>query len=657
MSIISAHNLGLSFGHIDIFSGITIEVPPAAKIGLVGPNGVGKTSLLRMLTGLSPPTEGTVHRARNYRVGYLQQEAVEAFSGRQHSVYSEMLTVFAPLLDLERDLQAMEERLAAGEGGDLLTRYGAVQERFEAGGGYEYDLRIDQILQGLDLQRDRDTPIDHLSGGQKTRALLGRLLLEHPDLLILDEPTNHLDVQAVEWLEGVLRTWEGSLLVCSHDRYFLDRVADRIWEMTPTHMEVYRGNYSAYLQQRQERWERREEEYEREMERLRRDEELVRRYFAWRKFEEAHGRLKRLGRELLAIEQFGLLGAKGMSWSETGLRSAREMSLEEAHERIKHIKPPVNRPPRLHLRLHSSGRSGQMVLQSEGLTVGYPDKPLFTALPLRLDRGDRVAIIGPNGCGKTTFLRTLVGQIPALAGSVEMGVGLTVGYFAQAHDALKGSISVLDEIMRHKIMSPGEARSYLAQYLFRGEDVFKPVSALSGGERARLALAILTLEGVNLLFLDEPTNHLDIPAQEVLQEGLEVFAGTLVIVSHDRYLVAELANQIWDVHGGVLTPFKGTYTEFLAARAAVTAAPTVPPKPSVERGKPASSEKEERRRARMLTALEEQIARAESALSAYSAEMERGDPDSDYAAVAASYAFTEQELARLMNEWTTLAGE
>lgn len=651
MSILSATNLGLSFGHRDIFSGISLEVPNDAKIGLVGPNGVGKTSLLQILTGIATASEGQVHRARGARVGYLRQEAVEAFAGRHHSIYQEMLTVFAPLRKQEEELRALEARLAAGETGALLAKYGAAQERFEAEGGYEYDLRIAQVLQGLELQEVRETPIDRLSGGQKTRALLARLLLERPTLLVLDEPTNHLDAAAVEWLEGVLHSWEGTLLVCSHDRFFLDTTVDRIWEMTPTHLEVYRGAYSAYVRQRQERWDRRQEEAERELARLRDDLELIRRFFAWRKFDEAHGRLKRLGRELLAIERFGLLGARNLSWSETGLRSAREMSLEEAHERINAIRLPQGRPPQLHLRLQTSGRSGQMVLRTPGLSIGYPGNQLFRTGKLRVDRLDRVAIIGPNGCGKTTFLRTLLGDHPALAGQIELGANLKVGYFAQAHDGLDPASTVYDEIMRHKELSPGEARNYLAQYLFRGEEVWKLVRALSGGERARLALAILTLDGVNLLLLDEPTNHLDIPAQEVLQEGLNDFDGTLLIVSHDRYLISQLATAVWEVRDGELHTFDGPYAAYLAARQApVVEAPAAKP------ARPVRDEKEERRRARVLASLEEQIAAAEAALAEYTRRLDGESEDlAEITRLAEDYSNTERELLVLMERWSALA--
>jgi ATP-binding cassette, subfamily F, member 3 len=669
MSLLSTQALSLEYGARDVFTGISVELPKGAKVGLVGPNGVGKTSLLRIVSGIAKATSGSVHLARGTTVGYLRQEAVEAFRGRHHSVWEEMLTAFAHLqADLAR-MGEMEARMAGGDvSEELLAEYGALQHRFEAAGGYDYEFRIRRVLEGLGFTEENwGTLLDHLSGGQKTRALLARLLLEQPDLLILDEPTNHLDVDAVEWLEKALRVWDGTVLVCSHDRYFLDRVVDRIWEMSPTHIEVYRGNYSAYVNQRTERWERNALIYEREMERLRDDLATIRRYFAWRKFDEAHGRLKRLGRELMAIEQFGLLGVQGKSWGEMGLRSAREMHLEEAHDRINAIRPPAARPPQLHVRLHAATRSGQIVMRTHDLACGYGGVALFESDDIHLERLERVGLIGPNGAGKTTFLRTVLKQLKPVAGEVELGASLRIGYFAQAHDGLDPNRAVLDELLAHRNLPLPEARNYLAQYLFRGDDVYKPVRALSGGERGRLALAILTLEGVNFLLLDEPTNHLDIPAQEVLQETLERFDGTIVLVSHDRYLVNALATQVWELRDGRLRVFNGSYEEFVTARdGAVESTPSPAPVSVPERVETSRSpgrqakevEREERRRKQRLQRLESEIAGAEEALARYTRQMEeesRAGSFEGVADLADSYTTLEAQLSELIQEWEALA--
>jgi ATP-binding cassette subfamily F protein 3 len=666
MSILSAANLGQYFGTYDVFHGISASVPNDAKIGLVGPNGVGKTTLLRILAGIDTPTSGSVHRAKGTRLGYLRQEAVDAFAERDNTVYGEMLTVFAALRAQAVQLQEMEARMAGGDMTEaLFEEYGAVQEAFEHAGGYEYEIRIAQVLEGLGFSAaEWDMPLGHLSGGQKTRALLARLLLETPDLLILDEPTNHLDVQAIEWLERALRAWKGALLVVSHDRYFLDNVVDHIWEMSRTGIEVYRGNYSAYVQHRQERWDYLEQTFEAEKARLEKELDFIRRNIEGQGVDIARGKLKRLSRELVAIQQLGFAGVQGKSWMETGVGGVRMMTVDEAARAIKGLERPVGRPPTLNMRLQATGRSGTLVLRTRNLQVGYPGKPLFESADIVLERLECAALIGPNGAGKTTFLRTALGHLPPLDGEVTLGASLKVGYFAQAHDSLNPEQQVIEALLAERPgMTPGEARNYLAGYLFRGDDVWKPVGALSGGERARLALALLALDGANFLVLDEPTNHLDIHAQEVLQAGLESFGGTLLLVTHDRYLVDRLATQIWELRDGRLHVFRGTYQEFLAAREqaarrAKEAAPPAPPAPAPAAPAPARPGKAARREAETLAALEARISATEAAL----AECERhlqtaGDAGhyTDLARLGHEYTATQAELDRLMAEWEVLA--
>ncbi len=565
MSILNANNLSQQYGAFTVFSGITVNIPHGAKIGLVGANGIGKTTLLRIIAGLEDSSSGGVHIARGTRLGYLRQEAIEAFAQRDNSLIDEMLLVFAPLQAEEEALTALAHRLAAEP--ELLDEYGTRQEAFIQAGGYDYDLRIEQTLSGLGFsERHYDLPLTHLSGGQKTRALLAKLLLERPDLLILDEPTNHLDIETVAWLEKTLYKWDGALLIVSHDRYFLDHVVNTIWEMSRVGMEAYRGNYSAYVRQRQERWERRDKVYQEEVERLSKELDYVKKNIARASTNaQAVGRLRRLGRELTAIHELGLLAFKdAKNWMDTGIGNPGLLGVAEVEQMLKTMPSPNLRPPRLSVRIKAGERGGDLVLRTNGLKIGYANHPLFTGDNIALLRGECAALIGGNGTGKTTFLKTLTGELSPLAGKLQLGINIKPAYFSQAHEALNFENTVLDELIRHKPMKPGQARTVLGQYLFRSDEVFKPVGALSGGERGRLALAILAQQGANFLLLDEPTNHLDIQAQEILQEALEHFEGTILLVSHDRYLIAELATQIWQIEDGRMTVFNGTYAEFAA---------------------------------------------------------------------------------------------
>jgi ATP-binding cassette, subfamily F, member 3 len=568
MAIVSTIDAGQSFGDVDIFRNVSVAVESDSKIALVGPNGIGKTTLLMILAGLAQPTSGKAQISGRTRIGYLRQEAMAAFAEGENTVYAEMMTAFAGIQAQEARLHEIEDLMSQGQmGDDLMDEYGTIQEQFEAAGGYDYEFRIKQVLQGLGFaEPEWETPLRHLSGGQQTRALLARLLLEKPDLLILDEPTNHLDVEALEWLEQMLRNWEGAVLIVSHDRYFLDKVVNTVWEMSRLGIVTYRGNYSAYLKQRQERWERHQKVYEEEKARLEAEMDYIRLNITNRNPELAQGKLKRLTRDVVAIEQYGLMRFRDKSWSEMGLGRQRSMSVEEAGKAVRAIKGPDEDLPKLNLSLHSGHKSESIVLRTTSLEVGYPGKLLFNTDKIELHRLEVAALIGSNGVGKTTFLRTIMSEIAPLSGTVKAGENVKIGYFAQAHESLNPENTVLDELLRHKELPMTDARKHLAMFLFRKDTVFKQISMLSGGERGRLALAILALEGANFLLLDEPTNHLDIPAQEVLQEVLENFEGTILLVSHDRYLVDRLATQVWNLEEGHLEVFDGPYQEFLDSR-------------------------------------------------------------------------------------------
>ncbi|NJD59019.1 MAG: ABC-F family ATP-binding cassette domain-containing protein [Anaerolineae bacterium] len=665
MSLITAHDLTKSFGARDIFSGISLSIPYHARIAIIGPNGIGKTTLLRILAQEEEPSKGVVSQARGLSIGHLAQEAGLESS---HTLWEESLIPFQGLGEQETELQRLEQAMADPDAAvRLLEKYGRLQVEFEHQGGYTYIHRIQQVLSGLGFRPDEyQSPLSRLSGGERTRALLARLLLSEPDLLILDEPTNHLDIAAVEWLEGYLRQWEGATLIVSHDRYFLDQVVDTIWEMTRSGFEIYHGNYSAYVMQRSERWERRRELFESEKERLDKDLDYIKKNISGQNVTQARGRLRRLTRRIQAIEQVGLEATLNTKWGELSSSvdtTTSMLSPEEAERHIRSLREPANRPPQLHLHLHTSERSGDIVLRTYDLQIGYPGKTLFYAGDIELRRQQCTALIGPNGAGKPTFLKTILEKVPPVAGEVELGSSLKVGYFAQAHEDLHPELTLVEEI---DLVAPkmllADIRDYLAKFLFTGEDVFKQVEVLSGGERGRLALAKLALSGANLLLLDEPTNHLDIPSQEVLQEVLDAFQGTILLVSHDRYLIDALATQIWEIDEakGILRTFKGSYSQYhlqleaerLAQQAAKENAPATR---DVER-KPSSSG-DERRRKKRLAEVEGRIDQLENDLADLGRKLE--NPPRDAAKVQKmgnEYVRLQQELDTLMNEWGELHG-
>ncbi len=674
MSVLTATNVGQSFGAYDVFTGVSASVPDGGRIGLVGPNGVGKTTLLMILAGLSSPSVGSVHIARGIRLGYLSQESADAFSGRTHTVYDEMLVAFSDMREMEAEMQQLESEMSRSDASEqLLEQYSALQERFELAGGYDYELRIKRVLTGLGFSEDNwGQTLDQLSGGQKTRVLLARLLLEAPDLLILDEPTNHLDVEAIEWLEEMLRTWPGAVLLVSHDRYFLDRVVNNIWEMDKEGVEAYRGNYSAYLQQRGERWQLKNKQFDALKERIDKEMDFIRRNIAGQRTQMAQGKLSRLAREVEVIHAGGLevlstLKSKG--WlqvqNEVGLAMRPASTVSQLQQRINELRRPA-RPVELQMRIRASHRSGNIVLRTKDLHVGYPDNPLFVSEDIELHRQECAGLIGPNGVGKTTFLRTILEKIPPLGGTVDLGASLKVGYFAQTREALLPDNTVLDEFLRHQPMPISEARSFLAQYLFRGDEVFNQVGTLSGGEQARLALAILSLQEANFLLLDEPTNHLDIPAQETLQLALELFSGTILLVSHDRYLINRLASQIWDLRDGQLKVYQGGYKAYLerrdhdsevmkenAAGQIATASNGVS-----ARADKGLSKNEKRLQAERLQALEDKIHEKETLLAELTVALQdasdRQDVD-DIRRLGEEYARAEAQLTELMSLWETAA--
>ena len=663
MSLITVSNLTKSFGHRDIFAGLSFGVEKGARLGVVGPNGVGKTSLLRILAGEDEASSGNIHRARGVRLGYLPQEADFQMSG---SLWDVCESVFADIIEQQEELNRLEHQMANNDP-DIIEKYGALQHEFERRGGYTYQTRIRQVLTGLGFDQENYTlSLDHLSGGQRTRAFLARLLLSDPDLLLLDEPTNHLDIAAVEWLEGYLSKWEGAAIIVSHDRYFLDKAANGILEMTAAGIEEYRGNYSHYLRQRQERWERRFEVFESEKGKLVKDLEYIKKNIAGQNTLQAKGKLKRLTRVVQAIEQVGMDAFANSSWAQLGVDTTTSaFSVDEADRRVRALHLPNIRPPQLHLHLRAEKRSGELVIRTRDLEIGWPEKSLFFTPDIELRRTDCAALIGPNGAGKSTFLKTILAQLQPRQGEVLLGASLHIGYFAQAHEGLNPANSLIQEIQSAAPnMLATDARQYLGKFLFSGDDAYKKVEVLSGGERGRLALAKLALEDTNLLLLDEPTNHLDIPSQEILEQVLEAYEGTILLVSHDRYLVDALATQVWEIKPdeSTLSIFKGTYSQMRDERDRLEALGTqdetnlrqveAPRKPVAGRD---PGIKEERRRLARLQELENLIANLELRLAEISRNLEnRLVSPSEVVKLGNEYQMVQKEMDMKLTEWESL---
>ena len=558
MPLLTTSSIGITYGVDIIFSNINVEINERARIGIVGPNGGGKTSLLEILTGGLDPSAGSVKLARGMRVGYVPQAPEMTVSG---SLKDEIMTAFDRLKWLE---DAMEtgardlDQTNADDDDQVGERYAALLDEYESLGGYSYENTMDRMVEGLGLtQRALQTPAAHASGGERARVALAQALLGEPNLLILDEPTNHLDMKGLSWLERFLTHYPSAVVVVSHDRYFLDRTVNQVWDLDHGGIEHYVGNYSKFRTLKAERALTRQREYAKQQEFIAKEEDFIRRYHAGQRAREAKGRQTRLNR-LERIDQ---------------VENDRAITLSS----------------------RTFQRSDQMVLRTHGLTVGYPDNDppieLFSVPDMKLERGSRVALVGPNGTGKTTLLATLLGLLPPVSGRITLGRNVAVGYHRQGLDDLDLDTSVLDSMLDAKEMSFGEARSYLARFLFQGEDVFRQVGDCSGGERSRLALARLLVHEPNLLILDEPTTHLDIPSREALEQVLLAYEGTLLFVSHDRQFASLLAQELWVVEDGELQQFLGTFEEWLESDKEKAEEPEAPKKARPSRSRPQQEKK------------------------------------------------------------------
>ena len=517
-----------SYGVQDVLRGTTLQINPGEHVGLVGRNGAGKSTIFRLVRGEESADKGEVVKARGVRLGLLDQHVhFEAGS----TVHESALAAFGHLQQIEHEMHELEH-LMADASADLekvLERYSELQQQFELEGGFEYAAKAEAILQGLGFEREMWTlETTKLSGGQQNRLGLARLLLAAPDVLLLDEPTNHLDVNAVEWLEEFLQSYESAYVIVSHDRYFLDRACRRIIELENGKSSSYTGNYSDYLIEREERREAQQRAYDNQQQLIAKTQEFIRRNLAGQKTKQAKSRRKML----------------------------------EKLERVDAVRPDQSSG---NFKLQTVERTGNHVLTVTELTVGYEDKRLASDISFILRRGECLGIIGPNGSGKTTFLKTILNKIAPLDGEVRWGTKVQIGYYAQQLDDLDDRNEIIMELRRVAPSSAtaGELRSFLAQFLFTGDDVYKHVRDLSGGEKGRLALAKLIYSRVNVLVLDEPTNHLDIPSREALEEALSAYEGTIITISHDRYFLDRVATQILALDGvGVAEHYDGDYTEY-----------------------------------------------------------------------------------------------
>ncbi|CAN5672479.1 ABC-F family ATP-binding cassette domain-containing protein [soil metagenome] len=639
-TILTASNVTQRFSPELIFSNVTFQVNEREHLALVGANGAGKSSLLKIISGAQDASEGSIVTQNGLRMAYQAQEATFTVD---RSLYEEALEAFAAVREIGRRMGAIEQEMA-GAGEDelqvLFEEYGRLSSEFEAHHGYEMEHRTEEVLSGLGFPEDMfGQPVQRLSGGQKTRVALAKALLADPDLLMLDEPTNHLDLQAIEWLEGFLKTWNRAFIVVSHDRYFLDKVTSRTLDLAFGRLEDYPASYSRYLKLREERYTRRVKEYEEQQAFIARTEEFVRKYKAGQRSREAKGRETRL---------------------------ARMDKLDRPQEQ-----------DNLNLGIRAMKRSGRITLSAKKLEIGFPSRngePRSVLArheeELTMESGDRVALLGPNGSGKTTALRSLVGDLPLLKGQVNFGTNVKVAYYAQGHEGLDPTRTVLDTLLHDQAMGEEAARTLLGRFLFSNDDVFKLVSALSGGERSRLALARLTLERANFMVLDEPTNHLDIQAREALEQALDGYDGTILFVSHDRYFIDRIANRIWAIENETIETYLGNYSDMLRERERrqLGAASTPARQEQDEAPKPRHDDRRDARQMervlkdaqKRLAAEERRISKLEERLNNLGDDLSRATIDQDVEKVTAlgqEYETVQEELEAVYHQWSTVGAE
>ena len=594
MLLLQTNNVERRFGSDVLFHNMNMQIQEHGRTALVGRNGAGKTTFLKIIAGLTEPDEGTVTHARDLTIGYLaQNQGLDS----QNSIWAELDSVFAPLHELEKQLHELENQLGtltpkAADYQDVLASYDRLSEQFKKQGGYEYASRMRGVLHGFGFDEGMyDTSVNALSGGQKTKLALAKILLQSPNLLILDEPTNHLDMGVLSWLEDYLKSYQGALLIVSHDRYFLDRVVTDVYDLDNKTLIHYTGNYTQFVAHKRERLQA-----------------------EWKHYEQQQ-------KEIAKLEDF--VNRNIVRASTTKRAQARRKQLEK----MDRLERPTTDDSSIHFQFHSDHASGNEVLDVDELNIGYQDQKLAGPLSFKVRKGQRVGIIGPNGIGKSTLLKTLLKKIPKLSGTIKFGANLEIGYYDQEQQQLHPEKTVLEEVWDdHPEVSEKDIRSLLGSFLFVGDDVYKPVSALSGGEKARLELTKLSFMPINFLILDEPTNHLDIDSREVLETAINEFDGTVLFISHDRYFLNQVATDILYMTTHGMTHYEGNYDDYLAQQAKLEHQTQPEAKAKQSTGQLSYQQSKETQRARrklqrQVDQLENQMGELEGKQAAIEAEM------------------------------------
>ncbi len=631
MAILTVNDVTVSFGEETILEGITLEMQKGEHIGLVGVNGSGKTTLFKTLTGEYTPDTGSVIFAKDCTPGYMEQHVCRDF---EKTALEEVMTVFAPLLEMEKELESLSSKLSQNppeqEMEALILRQTELNDRFVDGGGLTCRSRARSALLGLGFTEEQiQNRVGVLSGGQKAKLQLAKMLLGGANLLLLDEPTNHLDIQSVEWLEDFLKNYPHAYVVISHDRYFLDKVTSRTLELQGKHLESYKGNYTRYLALKEEKRLAMQRVYESTQREIKRIEGIIEQQRRWNQ-----------ERNYVTI-------------------ASKQKSIDRLEATLE---KPEDDPDSIRFQFHASRRSGDDVLTAQGLSLAFGEAPLFENVDIEIKRGEKIFLIGPNGCGKTSLFKILLGQYRQDAGEVRLGVGVDLGYYEQSQLSLHDNKAVIDEIWDiHPQMTQTEIRSALAIFLFKGEDVFKPIGALSGGERARVLLLKLMLSRANFLLLDEPTNHLDIGSCEALEEALSGYDGTLFVVSHDRYLINRLADKVYALTPQGAELYLGNYDAYLEkreARQAIAEKKAAPKQNLYKQRKERDAELRKKRAA--LRRLETEIEENDGAVSELEKSLENPDIAADYEAVARisqEIAELREKADALLMQWTALSEE